>query len=64
MRRVRPTISSRSHKMAAASGSQPSFFSQTMRGLGDTFSALESERFIERRDGPLIRRTVTYAWQH
>jgi hypothetical protein len=47
---------------AESSGAQPSFFSQDMRGLGDVFAALESERVVERRDGAVTRQTVTYAW--
>jgi hypothetical protein len=48
---------------AEGNGSEPSFFSQNMRGLGDVFAALESERMVERRDGALTRQTVTYAWR-
>jgi hypothetical protein len=44
-------------------GGEPAFFSRNMRGLSDVFAALESERFAERREGPLIRQTVTYAWR-
>ncbi len=47
----------------AENGSEPSFFSQNMRGLGDVFAALESERVVEQRDGALTRQTVTYAWR-
>lgn len=44
-------------------GGEPGFFSRNMRSLGTAFSALESERFVERRDGPLVRQSVTYAWK-
>jgi hypothetical protein len=46
-----------------ANGHEPSFFSQNMRSLGDTFAALESEHVEERRDGVLTRQTVTYSWR-
>jgi len=42
---------------------QPAFFSGNLRSLSDTFAALASERFTERRDGPAIRQTVLYQWQ-
>jgi hypothetical protein len=42
---------------------QPAYFSGNLRSLSDTFAALASERFTERRDGPTIRQTVTYQWQ-
>ncbi|HEX4319480.1 MAG TPA: hypothetical protein VHZ52_01160 [Acidobacteriaceae bacterium] len=44
-------------------GNEPSFFSQNMRSLGDSFAALESEHMVERKDGPVTRQTVTYAWR-
>ena len=47
-----------------SNGEEPSFFSQNMRSLADTFSSLESERVLERQDGALTRQTVTYAWRH
>jgi hypothetical protein len=47
----------------AGSGGEPGFFARNMRGLGTVFSALQSEEIVERRDGPLVRQTVTYAWK-
>jgi hypothetical protein len=45
-------------------GREPAFFSKNMRSLSDTFASLQSERFVERREGALTRQTVTYAWRH
>jgi hypothetical protein len=42
---------------------EPAFFSQNVRSLSDVFSSLESEHFMERRDGALIRQTVIYRWR-
>jgi hypothetical protein len=41
---------------------QPAFFSGNMRSLSDAFAAVEGERFVERRDGAVVRQTVTYEW--
>ncbi len=41
----------------------PAYFSQNLRSLSDSFGAMTSERFSERREGPLLRQTVTYRWQ-
>ena len=46
-----------------ANHAQPAFFSDDMRSLSDSFAALESESFEERRDGPVLRQSVTYLWQ-
>ena len=49
---------------ADGDGGTPSFFSQNMRGLGETFAALENEQMVERRDAAFTRQTVTYTWRH
>ncbi len=41
----------------------PAFFSGDMRSLSDAFAAMSSEKFVERRDGPVVRQTVTYEWE-
>lgn len=46
----------------SGSGAEPGFFARNVRGLGTVFSTLQSEEIVERRDGPLVRQTVTYAW--
>jgi hypothetical protein len=43
-------------------GTQPAFFSGNVLTLSQTFAAMKSEHVIERRDGPVMRQTVTYAW--
>jgi hypothetical protein len=40
------------------------FFSGDLAGLSRTFAAMQNERVVERRDGPVVRQTVTYVWQH
>ena len=42
---------------------EPAFFSKNIRSLGNVFSSLKSERFVERRDGTLTRQTAIYRWQ-
>jgi hypothetical protein len=42
---------------------QPAYFSQNLRSLSDAFSAMASERFVERREGSNLHQTVTYQWQ-
>jgi hypothetical protein len=49
---------------AAGNGNTPAFFSGDLAGLSRTFAAMQSERVVERRDGPVVRQTVTYVWQH
>ena len=49
---------------AADVTSTPTYFSGNLRSLSDAFASLASERFAERRDGPILRQTVTYQWQH
>jgi hypothetical protein len=44
--------------------SEPAFFSRNVRSLSSVLSALESEHFVERKDGALTRQTVTYGWRH
>jgi hypothetical protein len=51
-------------KGPAGEAGEPAFFAQNMRGMGDVFAAMQSERVVERRDGAVTRQTVTYAWQH
>ena len=41
----------------------PAYFSQNLRSLSDSFAALTSEHFAERREGTVLRQTVTYQWQ-
>ena len=41
----------------------PAFFSQNIGSLSNAFASLTSEHFLERRDGPNLRQTVTYQWQ-
>jgi hypothetical protein len=48
----------------SADGKAPAYFSGDMAGLSQTFAAMRSERVVERRDGPVMRQTVTYVWQH
>jgi hypothetical protein len=43
---------------------QPAFFSGNMRSLSDSFAALASESFEERRDGPIVRQSILYQWQN
>ncbi len=40
----------------------PAFFSQNIRSLSDSFATLQSERFVESRQGPTTRQTVLYQW--
>ncbi len=40
----------------------PAFFSQNIRTLSDAFANLQTERLIERHQGPVIHQTVTYQW--
>ncbi len=47
----------------AQTTSIPTFFSQDMRSLSDTFAALQSERLVQRTQGGNLRQTVTYQWQ-
>lgn len=42
---------------------EPAFFSRNVRSLSSVLSALESEHFVERKDGTLTRQTVTYGWR-
>jgi hypothetical protein len=49
---------------APADGNAPPFFSGDLAGLSRTLAAMRSERVVERRDGPVVRQTVTYVWQH
>jgi hypothetical protein len=46
-----------------ADAEAPGFFSGNLAGLARTFAAMKSERVVERRDGAVMRQTVTYAWQ-
>jgi hypothetical protein len=41
---------------------QPAFFSGDMRSLSDAFAAMTSEKLVQRRDGAVVRQTVTYEW--
>ena len=43
-------------------GAAPAFFSGDMVGLSESFRAMTSEHVVERRDGPVVRETVTYRW--
>ena len=45
---------------AAGNGNTPAFFSGDLAGLSRTFAAMQSERVVERQDGPVVRQTVTY----
>ncbi|SEG70275.1 hypothetical protein SAMN05421819_4424 [Bryocella elongata] len=45
-----------------AGSSQPAFFHDTMGGLSRSFSSLNTERFLERRDGDRVHQTVLYMW--
>ncbi|HEX9199069.1 MAG TPA: hypothetical protein VF865_05885, partial [Acidobacteriaceae bacterium] len=47
----------------AEAGNTPAFFSGNLAGMSRAFTAMRSERVVERRDGPVVRQTVTYAWQ-
>ena len=40
----------------------PTFFSQEIRSLSDSFASLQSERIVERSSGGNLRQTVTYHW--
>ena len=48
---------------SADGAGEPAFFSRNVRSLSSVLSALESEHFVERRDGALTRQTVTYGWR-
>jgi hypothetical protein len=41
----------------------PAYFSGNLKSLSDSFAALTREQFSERRDGAVLRQTVTYQWQ-
>lgn len=43
---------------------EPAFFSRNIQSLSDVFATLETEGFVERRDGGLTRQTVSYTWRH
>jgi len=42
---------------------EPAFFSKNIRSLENVFSSLESEQFVERKDGTLTRQTAIYRWR-
>jgi len=44
-------------------GQTPDFFNSNIGSLSTAFKALDMERLVERRDGPLTRQTVVYTWQ-
>jgi hypothetical protein len=48
---------------ASADGKIPAYFAGDLAGLSKTFAAMRSERVVERRDGLVMRETVTYVWQ-
>ncbi len=48
---------------SSSDGKTPSYFAGDLAGLSRAFAAMRSEQVIERRDGPVIRQTVTYVWQ-
>jgi hypothetical protein len=60
---VRGAASPDSGAQTLVQSGAPTFFSQNMRSLSDSFKTLKSERVVERRDGNVTRQTVTYAWQ-
>jgi hypothetical protein len=60
----RSDTNARQQQPAEADGSTPAFFSKNLVGLSKTFTAMKSERVVQRRDGPLTRQTVNYVWQH
>jgi hypothetical protein len=48
---------------ASAGGKFPAYFAGDLAGLSKAFAAMRSEQVTERRDGPVMRQTVTYVWQ-
>jgi hypothetical protein len=48
---------------AQSTPATPTFFSQNIRSLSDTFAALQSERLVQRTQDGNLRQTVTYQWQ-
>jgi hypothetical protein len=47
----------------AEAAATPAYFSRNLGSLSDSFAALGSEQFTERRDGSNVRQTVVYAWR-
>jgi len=52
-------------QFGAQEDAAPGFFAKNIRSLSDTFRALESETFLERRDSNanVVRQTVVYQWK-